>query len=126
MAIKSITFSSTEPLTVENMNGLVQSSQIVQSIGTDTESIMSQSATKNYVENQISTTINNNINSAISTAIAGTIQDNINGGVNNIEYSNSAFSSFTTVKGALDYLFGIIQGQYTAPKIVTKEIDLVD
>lgn len=102
MATKSITFSATEPLTVTQMNGLVQSSQIVQSIGTDPENILSQKGTKDYVESKIS------------------------GGVNNMAYTNASFTSITTVKGALDYLFGIIQGQNTATKIKTKELDLVD
>ena len=58
---KTTTFSANNPLTANDLNKLVQDSQIVQTTGTSTTDVMSQKATTDAINNKIK------LNSSTST-----------------------------------------------------------
>ena len=93
---KNITFSSSEPVTIGNLNCLLQDGQILQDIGDSTTDTMSQKAITEAI-----------INGATSIAV-----------IPRQEFGNS-----TTLQEVLDYLANLIKSDDTA-EIVNVEEEL--
>ncbi len=125
---KNIIFNASEPLTIQQMNSLLQDGQIKQEIGTSQVDLMSQNAIKTAIENSATNVIipqksqlGNNITLQSTLEYLGNKIVELTTEINNLESKhNSDISTLST------NLSNALNGTTTITKLKVKQVDLVD